>query len=156
MSGTPRWLLGIAVLPAGRTSWKLGREKTWLNPPPPAIHPISRTPGFVWHVDGGFTLSTDVPVTASVHRYVPPTPVTSGSDAGQYTPGPGSRVGLFGGDFRNSAVPSSPEEPSTVTPAACASLNAKRRLSRDCVLPKARSPEAKLCEITPARWCFTT
>src|SRR4051795_8245415 len=36
MSGTPRALDGIAVLPAGSTFWYPARETRWLKPPPVA------------------------------------------------------------------------------------------------------------------------
>src|SRR5437879_13252955 len=125
MSGTPRCSAGIGVLPAGSTSWKLGRVKSTLYPPPPAIQPISRWAGVTWQFAGGFTLSTVVPVGASVQRYVPPTPVTSGSEAGHHTAGYGSSVPpLPTGDLRMPSEPKSPEDASTVTPAACASVNA--------------------------------
>src|SRR3989454_5556249 len=124
MSGTPRAVAGIGVLPAGRVSWNDGRAKTWLNPPPAAIQPTSRTPGLFWHCTGGDTESTPSPVVGSVHRYVPPTPVTRGSEAGHHTPGNGKIFGLGTGSLESSADPKSPEDPSTVMPAASASLNA--------------------------------
>src|SRR6266542_1386125 len=85
MSGTPRWPLGIGVLPAGSTSWNAGRLKTWLKPPPVAMprdaspHTISACPcaSAAWHAAGGSVLSTtraDV-LFGSVHSAVPPTPV---------------------------------------------------------------------------------
>src|SRR5215510_13293550 len=125
MSGTPRWPAGIGVLPAGSTSWKLGRAKSTLNPPPPAIQPISRCAGVTWQFVGGLTLSTVVPVGPSVQRYVPPTPVTNGSEAGHHTAGKGSSVPpLPTGDLMTPVDPSSPEEARTVTFAARASVNA--------------------------------
>jgi hypothetical protein len=65
------------------------------------------------------------PAVGLVHRYVPPTPVTSGSDAGHSTVGSGMRLPPFPtGDFFALAVPPSPDDPSTVTPFAAAFLNA--------------------------------
>src|SRR5207247_800001 len=136
MSGTPRAVAGIVVLPAGRTFWNNGRAKTWLNPPPAAIQPTSRTPGLVWHCAGGDPESTASPVFGSVHRYVPPTPVTSGSDAGHHTAGKGNGVGFLTGTFGVAADPESPEAASMVTPCARAASNAWRRLRRQCVLLK--------------------
>ena len=92
-----------------------------------------------------------LPLTASVHRYVPPTPVTSGSDAGHSTVGNGNVFGWSTGVLELFADPPSPELPSTVTPFAAAETNAWRRFCRDCVLANASSAEAKLCEITDAR-----
>src|SRR6266487_6362497 len=111
MSGTPR--VGIAVEPAGRVFWKAGLPNTWLKPPPDAIQPFSRL-GWFWQSTGGLVLSTCVPVRASVHRYVPPTPVTSGSDAGHSTVGNGIKLPPWPtGDLLLFAEPPSPEEPST-------------------------------------------
>src|SRR5438309_8271969 len=95
ISGTPRCVAGMDVLPAGSVPWKAGRAKTWLNPPPEPTQPISRTPGVTLQFGGGETLSTPTPVLAFVHSYVPPTPVTSGSDAGHSTLGKGINVGFF-------------------------------------------------------------
>src|SRR6266545_5375534 len=152
MSGTPRVVIGVE--PAGRVSWKPGLPNTWLKPPPDAIQPFSRF-GWFWQSTGGLVVSTCVPVRASVHRYVPPTPVTSGSDAGHSTVGNGNVVGFGTGVNELFADPPSPELPSTVTPFAAAETNAWRRLSSDWVLAKASSAEAKLCEITVARWWST-
>src|SRR2546425_12288244 len=124
MSGTPRAVAGIVVLPAGRTFWNAGRAKTWLNPPPAAIQPTSRTPGLLWHCAGGDAESTPSPVFGSVHRYVPPTPVTSGSDAGHHTAAKGNILGFLTGSFENATEPKSPEAASTVTLCACAASNA--------------------------------
>src|SRR3989442_15096971 len=124
MSGTPRAVAGICVLPAGRVSWNDGRTKTWLNPPPAAIQPTSRTPGLPWHCAGGDTESTPKPGFGSVHRYVPPTPVTSGSDAGHHTAGKGNGLGFLIGTFVVAADPKSPEAASMVTPGAVAASNA--------------------------------
>src|SRR5262249_3990720 len=88
-SGTPRVVDGMRVLPVGNVFWKSGRAKTWLNPPPESIQPISLTAGVTWQFTGGLVLSTLVPVIALVQRYVPPTPVTRGSDAGHSTVGNG-------------------------------------------------------------------
>ena len=61
----------------------------------------------------------------SVQRYVPPTPVTNGSEAGQTTVGYGiSFPPVATGDFIPFALPPSPDEPSTVTPFAAAFWNA--------------------------------
>src|SRR6266704_4195145 len=111
MSGTPR--VGIAVEPAGTVFWKLGLPNTWLKPPPDAIQPFSRL-GWFWHSTGGLVLSTPKPVTAFVHRYVPPTPVTSGSDAGHPTVGNGIVEPPFPtGVLRSLAEPPSPDDPRT-------------------------------------------
>jgi hypothetical protein len=60
-----------------------------------------------------------------VQRYVPPTPVTSGSEAGHSTAGCGIRDPPEAtGDFVKFVEPSSPDEPRTVTPFAAASLYA--------------------------------
>src|SRR6266550_3999189 len=148
MSGTPR--VGIAVEPAGRVFWKAGLPNTWLKPPPDAIQPFSRL-GWFWQSTGGLVLSTCMPVRASVHRYVPPTPVTSGSDAGHSTVGNGKTGWVGTGVNEAFAVPPSPELPNTVTPFAAAETNAWRRFCSACVLANASSAEAKLCEITFAR-----
>src|SRR3989449_11103517 len=124
MSGTPRAVAGICVLPAGRVSWNDGRAKTWLNPPPAAIQPTSRTPELLWHCEGGDTESTPPPVFGSVHRYVPPTPVTSGADAGHHTIGKGNSDGFLIGTFVVAADPKSPEARSLGTPGALAASNA--------------------------------
>src|SRR5947207_3501159 len=138
----------------------------WLKPPPVATpaagldQTTSACPANApWHCAGGETLSTVrvVVLFGSVHSDVPPTPVTSGSEAGHTTVGVGiGEPPLPTGDLRSLAVPVSPEEPSTVTPLAAAALKAKRRPSSDCGLPNASSAEAKLCEITSARWLSTT
>ena len=86
---------------------------------------------------------------------MPPTPVTSGSEAGQFTVGNGSVVGFFTGVFFELAVPPSPELASTVTPSAAAEMNACRRFSSDCVLPKLSSTAPKLCVMTVAWWLST-
>ena len=129
--------------------------KTWLKPPPESIQPISLTAGLTSQLTGGSVLSIPVPVTGSVHRYVPPTPVTSGSEAGQLTVGKGKVTGLGTGVFFELAEPPSPELASTVTPFAAAEMNACRRFSSDCVLPKASSVVPKLCEMTVAWWWST-
>ena len=128
---------------------------TWLKPPPEAIQPTSRTPGLDWQFTGGSVESTPVPVTGSVQRYVPPTPVTSGSEAGHSTVGNGIVAGFFTGVKDELAVPLSPEDPSTVTPLFAAEMNACRRFSSDCVLAKVSSAAAKLCEMTLASWWST-
>src|SRR6266700_6853455 len=151
MSGTPR-VEPIAVEPAGTVFWKLGLPNTWLKPPPDAIQPFSRL-GWFWHSTGGLVLSTPKPVTAFVHRYVPPTPVTSGSDAGHPTVGNGNVFGWSTGVLELFADPPSPELASTVTPFVAAETNACRRFCRDWVLANASSADPKLCEITVAsRW----
>src|SRR5438477_7784844 len=134
MSGTPRAPGGIAVLPAGSGLWYAGRENTWLKPPPVATpaagldQTTSACPANApWHCAGGETLSTVrvVVLFGSVHSDVPPTPVTSGSEAGHTTVGVGIGEPPFPtGDLRSLAVPVSPEEPSTLTPLAAAALKA--------------------------------
>src|SRR4051794_4218527 len=162
MSGTPRWPAGIGVLPGGRTAWKAGRANTWLKPPPVATPPAGRSQTIsawpaaagAWQPAGGSTLST-VRVTVllgSVQRLVPPTAVTSGSDAGHPTVGNGIvEPPLPTGDFLSLTEPVSPDEASTVTPFCAAEMNAWRRFCSDCELPNASSAEPKLCEITSAR-----
>src|SRR5215475_8686883 len=113
----------------------------WLNPPPASIQANSRL-DWPWHSAGGLVVSV-------------PTPVTSGSEAGHSTVGNGNVTGFFTGVFLLFAEPPSPELPSTVTPFAAAEVNACRRLSSDFVLANASSAEAKLCEITEARWLST-
>src|SRR2546428_6800964 len=124
MPGRRRAFEGICGLPGGGVSGSDGRAKTWLTPPPAAIQPTSRTPGLAWHCAGGDTESTPSPVFGSVHRYVPPTPVTSGSDAGHHTAGKGNIVGFLIGTFVVAADPKSPEAASMVTPCALAASNA--------------------------------
>ncbi|MFJ9840280.1 hypothetical protein ACIRYZ_07400 [Kitasatospora sp. NPDC101155] len=134
-------------------------SKTWLNPPPALVQPTSPAPGLAWQLPGLPVLSTVRPPVAlgSVHRYVPPTPVTSGSDAGHSTDGYGRVVPPdFTGVFSEPAVPLSPEEPITVTPLRAADLKACRRGSIDWGLPNAPSAEAEDCEMTFARWWSTT
>src|SRR5262249_469516 len=93
----------------------------------------------------------------SVHRYVPPTPGTSGSEAGHSTVGTVKAVPpLPTGAFPPLAVPPSPDEPSTVTPLAAAEMNACRRLCNDTALPNASSADANDCEMTFARWLSIT
>src|SRR5439155_19869753 len=103
-----------------------------------------------WHCAGGETLSTVrvVVLFGSVQSDVPPTPVTSGSEAGHSTVGVGiDEPPLPTGDFRSLSVPVSPEDPSSVTPLAAAALKASRRFSSDCTLENASSAEEKLWEI---------
>jgi len=87
---------------------------------------------------------------------VPPTPVTSGSDAGHSTLGNGINLGFFTGVKYGLAVPPSPELPNTVTPLAAAEMNACRRFIRDCVLEKVSSAAAKLWLMTFASLWSTT
>src|SRR5438445_1982235 len=96
-------------------------------------------------------VSTPSPVVGLVHRYVPPTAVTSGSEAGQITVGNGIVAGFLTGSFWMLAVPKSPDDASTVMPAACAALNASRRFTSDWKLPNDSSAAPKLCEITEPR-----
>src|SRR5258708_36671505 len=89
MSGTPR-IEPIAVLPAGNVFWYAGLSNTWLKPPPANVQPTSATPGFALHFAGGPAVTVRgcaAVAVGSVQRYVPPTPVTSGSDAGHSTVG---------------------------------------------------------------------
>ena len=123
-------------------------------PGPEPIQPTSRL-GWFWQLAGGSVLSTPMPVTGSVHRYVPPTLVTSGSEDGHSTVGNGKTPGFLTGVKVLLAVPPSPELPSTLTPSAAAETKAWRRFSSDCVLWKVSSAAAKLCEITVARWLST-
>src|SRR5215469_423041 len=127
----------------------------WLNLPPESIQPISLTPGSPWQFAGGSVESILVPVSGFVHRYVPPTAVTSGSDAGQMTVGNGTVVGFFVGVLIALAVPSSPELARTVTPLAAAETKACRRFKSDCVLLKPSSVAPKLCVMTVAWWLST-
>src|SRR3954453_18135908 len=141
MSGTPRAVDGIAVLPAGSPGSESGRENTWLKPPPvatPAVgldHTTSACPANgPWHCAGGETLSTVrvVVLFGSVHSDVPPTPVTSGSEPGHETVVPAiGEPPLPTGALRSLRVPVSPEEASTVTPLSLADLKAWRRFSSD-------------------------
>src|SRR5581483_8848917 len=109
-------------------SWYDGRGKIELKPPPESIQPISSLPALAWQVDGGSVLSTvrvDV-FAGSWQRYVPPTPVTSGSEPGQPTFGNWSTsapLPVMPCLFRF-VLPKSPDEASTVTPASFASSNA--------------------------------
>ena len=89
-----------------------------------------------------------LPVTGLVHKYVPPTPVTSGSEAGHPTLGYGIVAGFLTGSFLMLAVPKSPDDASTVMPAAWAATNASRRFSSDRKLANDSSAAPKLCEIT--------
>src|SRR4051794_34209000 len=101
MSGTPRCDAGIGVLPVGRTSWKDGRLNTWLNPPPESIQPTSALPALQRVVGGParYVRACRSFACGSVHRYVPPTPVTSGSEAGQPTDGNGIVRGFLTGSL---------------------------------------------------------
>jgi hypothetical protein len=69
----------------------------------------------LWHCTGGDAESTPSPVFGFVHRYVPPTPVTNGSEAGHQTAGKGNTVGFLTGSFDNAADPKSPDAASMVT-----------------------------------------
>src|SRR5712691_913176 len=137
----------------------MGLEKTWLKPPPLKVQPTSVCVGLALHLNTGPTNSVRGWVAVacgSVHRYVPPTPVTSGSLAGHSTVGNGNVTGFVTGVFLLLAEPPSPDDPRTVTPLAAAEIYAWRRFRSDCVLLKASSAEAKLCEITVARWWSMT
>src|SRR5882757_476928 len=107
------------------------------------------------HLAGGPPATTRGPAAgavASVHRYVPPIPVTSGSEAGHPTVGYGiTEPPLPTGLFLPFSVPPSPEAARTVTPFWAACVNAYRRLSRDCVLANDSSAAPKLIDITAAR-----
>src|SRR5207245_702651 len=145
----------MAVLPAGSVFWYAGLLKTWLKPPPANVHPTSVWPGNAWQLAGGSALSVVrvVVLVGSVHRYVPPTPVTSGSLAGHSTVGTGMvDPPLPTGVLRAFAEPPSPDDPRTVTPFCAAEMKAWRRFCSDAELPKASTAEAKLCETTLARW----
>src|SRR5918911_1550890 len=158
MSGTPRLEAGIGVLPAGRTLWYDGRAKVSLKPPPENVQATSAAcaalnlalPHLAPRPASGIGVRAwNVVAFGSVHRYVPPTPVTSGSEAGHSTAGCGiSAPPCATGCFVKFVEPSSPDEPSTVTPLAAACSYAYRRLSSDALLPNASSLEANDCEMT--------
>src|SRR5881397_136417 len=112
MSGVPRFLPTSLATP----TWKSGRLNTPDTPPPPAPKPS-------FHTTSG---DSRLPLLSSF-SWVPPTEVTSGSDDGHEFTRNGYRV--LASDSK-SVAPASPEEASTVTPWASASLNANRRLSR--------------------------
>jgi hypothetical protein len=59
-----------------------------------------------------------------VQRYVPPTAVTSGSEAGQITLWYGITAGFLTGSLYVFVVPPSPDDANTVTLCACASMKA--------------------------------
>src|SRR5262249_61747199 len=115
---------------AGRRREKRGETR------PPAASPRENPSRTIWawpaaagsgRAAGGFALSTPrlAVSVALVHSAVPPTPVTSGSEAGHSTVGPGIVEPPWPtGDLRMFAVPVSPAAPSTVTPLAAAALNA--------------------------------
>src|ERR1041385_9203000 len=130
MSGMAR-IPSPGVLPAGSAAWNEGAGNTLLKPPPESIQPTSRWPGNAPQLAGGETLFTVVPVAASTHSYVPPTAVTSGSEAGHWTAGSGSSVGFLVGCFLKPALPSSPVDASTATWLAWAARNAPRRVGRE-------------------------
>src|SRR5438552_2066966 len=109
-------------------------------------------PGFAWQFTGGDTLSTPMPVTALVQRYVPPTAVTSGSEAGQATLGYGIVAGFLTGSFIGFAVPLSPVEARSVMWLARAAMKAWRSCER-AARPSwnVPSPAPKLILTTSAR-----
>src|SRR5437899_11624085 len=112
-------------------------------------------PGSLWHTPGGEALSTVRPVVASMHRRVPPTAVTRGSEAGHSTLGYGISRGLLVGSLRLLLVPPSPEDASTVMWLACASTSARRRFDNEAVPANVPSPAPRLMLMTSARWLGT-
>src|SRR6267142_782266 len=121
-----------------------------VSPSPETTQPGSRSPAFPpWQFTGGLTLSTLVPVTAFVQRYVPPTAVTSGSEPGQMTLGYGMSRESLTGTFMPLVVPPSPLEARTVTLFARAFSNVVRSCFREArPLLNAPSPDPKLWLIT--------
>src|SRR3954463_4514795 len=92
MSGMPRCAAGAGEVFDGRGACQLGRANTSLKPPPVpiwrAVLPQANSSCVVfWHTAGGLTWSATRPAlrstSALVRGDVPPTAVTSGSDAGQ-------------------------------------------------------------------------
>src|SRR5712692_3167633 len=132
----------------------------WLNPPPLPIQATSVWVGCPWHLKTGPAYKVRgwfVVAMGSVHRFVPPTLVTSGSLAGHQTAGLGrSEPPAATGVLIKPAEPKSPELPRTVTPFSAAEMKACLNCKSDVELPNASSVEAKLCEMTLARWWSTT
>src|SRR5437764_1120530 len=79
-----------------------------------------------------------------MHRRVPPTAVTRGSEAGHSTLGYGISRGLLVGSLRLLLVPPSPEDASTVMWLACASTSARRRFDNEAVPANVPSPAPRL------------
>src|SRR3954454_18652671 len=158
MSGTPREPAGIGVEPAGRVPWYDGRANTLLNPPPAPFHAVSRWPALSpWQSAGPCVESTVLPVVTSVHRLVPPTPVTNGSDEGQPTSGVGSSLPpLPTGCLGEPVLPSSPELARKVIPCCVPEMKACRRFWSEALDPKDPSAAPKLWVTTSARWWSTT
>ena len=91
-----------------------------------------------------------------MHRFVPPTAVTSGSEAGQPTSGVGRRLPPEEtGVFVYPVLPLSPELARNVIPALVPEMKACRRFSRDCVEANDPSAAPKLWVTTSARWWST-
>src|SRR2546426_12717218 len=90
-----------------------------------------------------------------MHRRVPPTAVTRGSEAGHSTLAYGISRGLLVDSLRLLLVPPSPEDASTVMWLACASTSARRRVNNEAVPANVPSPAARLMLMTSARWLST-
>src|SRR3984957_11179394 len=136
MSGVPRWSPTTLRTP----SWYSGREKTADLPPPPAPKPSFHTTSGEILSPAWFRLSCE-----------PPTEVTSGSDDGQELTGNGYRVVPSASSL---VTPSSPEDASTVTLCAKASLNAYRRSSRLEKLPLLKP--GNVFSVAPKLWVITS
>src|ERR1700722_19199779 len=136
MSGVPRWSPTTLRTP----SWYSGREKICDTPPPPAPKPSFHTTSGEILSPAWFRLSCE-----------PPTEVTSGSDDGQEFTRYGYRVAPSSSSL---VAPVSPEEASTVTLCAKASLNAYRRLSRLEKLPLLKP--GKVFSVAPKLWVMTS
>src|SRR5437763_17097286 len=108
-----------------------------LKPPPAKGQARSRTPGLLSHTAGGEVVSTVVPVVASMHRRVPLTAVTRGSEAGHSTLGYGISRGRLMRSFTLLLVPPCRADASTVMWLACDSTSARRRLDSDAAPAKA-------------------
>src|SRR2546423_9597499 len=98
-SGTPR-IVPLNELPAGSAFWYDGLANTWLKPPPENVQATSAKvpPGLkgplLRHLaptfgNAKFVRGCEAVANGSVQRYVPPIPVTSGSEAGTPTVGKG-------------------------------------------------------------------
>src|SRR5260370_35694780 len=120
----------MAVLVVGGRFWESGLLKTWLKPPALKVPPTSVCVGLALHLATGPANSVRgwlALACGAVQRYVPPTPVTSGSLAGHSTVGKGMVGKILGGCFCELAVPPSPEEPNPVRPSARAAIQSCAR-----------------------------